>query len=104
MTQLPQKLNFIADAGHAWLAVPAELVQAYGLTPSSFSYYNEGYYYLEEDCDATRFINAVGKFVNNSEKAGKVDQYILTHDGQKIQIGEIYDGEYSKIRSFQNAS
>lgn len=104
MTQLPEKLNFVYDDGHAWLKVPYEVVKRFALTPTSYSYYNEGYYYLEEDCDATRFINAVGKFVNNSEKAGYVDQYILTHDGQKIQIGEIYDGQYSKIRSFQNAS
>lgn len=51
--------TFFADPAHAWLKVcPADLIEL-GLTMndfSAFSYIGANAFYLEEDCDATKFI------------------------------------------------
>jgi len=50
-----------ADSGHGWLAVKDMDLVDVGLTPRSFSKYSYakgGTYYLEEDCDAGKFLNA----------------------------------------------
>jgi hypothetical protein len=52
-------LAFYTDPGHGWLCVPRRLISAVGLRPSSFSrfsYADEAFAYLEEDCDAPRFL------------------------------------------------
>jgi hypothetical protein len=63
------------DAGHAWLAVKMnELVNLnIAHTISSYSYMKGGTVYLEEDCDAPRFIDAyTAKFgVAPKTKQGK---------------------------------
>lgn len=50
-----------SDPGHGWLAVcDTDLIDV-GLTPRSFSKYSYakgGTYYLEEDCDAPKFLAA----------------------------------------------
>lgn len=57
-------LTFYADPGHGWLAVPlADLLPA-DLTPAMFSrcsYQSRGgqVLYLEEDCDAPKFLAAL---------------------------------------------
>ncbi len=52
--------NFHSDAGHGWLAVKLALVRELGLASeiSPYSYMQGQTAYLEEDCDATKFINA----------------------------------------------
>lgn len=49
-----------ADAGHGWLAVKRDLLKTVGvydqITP--YSYQRGKTVYLEEDCDAGRFLNA----------------------------------------------
>ena len=53
------------DSGHGWLAVPADDVLEIGLSAQSFSWYSYKkdnlagglWFYLEEDCDASKFIN-----------------------------------------------
>jgi hypothetical protein len=52
--------NFHSDAGHGWLAVKLCLVRELGLIGqiSQYSYMQGKTAYLEEDCDATRFVNA----------------------------------------------
>jgi hypothetical protein len=52
--------NFHSDASHGWLAVKLTLVRELGLADqiSEYSYMQGKTAYLEEDADATRFINA----------------------------------------------
>jgi len=57
------KFTFHSDPGHAWLSVLPEHLADVGLKPtdfSGFSYKSRGgeVYYLEEDCDAGKFIDA----------------------------------------------
>jgi len=43
------------DPGHSWLRVPKRDARRVGFTPSSYSYQDQTYFYLEEDCDAPKF-------------------------------------------------
>jgi hypothetical protein len=58
----PQRfpLNFYSDDGHGWLRVPLHVVSAMGLADkiSAYSYRDERFAYLEEDCDMTKFCEA----------------------------------------------
>lgn len=51
---------WIVDPGHGWLRVP--VMSAEGLTFSEYSYIDRvgGWLYLEEDCDASIWLNAHG--------------------------------------------
>lgn len=54
-------LLFIADPGHAWLRVSRDDLRDLGMTVSDFStcsYRDRHWYYLEEDCDAPKFMKA----------------------------------------------
>lgn len=47
------------DPGHAWLRVPLLALRKVGLGPESFSRYSfqdANAFYLEEDCDAPKFV------------------------------------------------
>jgi hypothetical protein len=57
---MSKEYYFHADPGHAWLAVKRkELVRLNILNKiSPFSYQKGGTVYLEEDCDASIFLNA----------------------------------------------
>ena len=55
--------NFYNDPGHGWLQVSAADLRAVDLTPRDFtrySYRSKGakLFYLEEDCDASKFVEA----------------------------------------------
>lgn len=52
--------RFIQDDGHGWLEVPRREVQDCGASITPYSYYDPAtdMVYLEEDCDATAFLNA----------------------------------------------
>lgn len=52
--------NFHTDPGHGWVEVPLNLLDSVIEREkiSGYSYKDESYAYLEEDCDAARFINA----------------------------------------------
>jgi len=54
-------LRFISDSAHGWLEVPTVDVAAAGVTPSRYSYIDAttGMTYLEEDCDATHYLDTV---------------------------------------------
>ena len=54
------EMFWIEDPAHAWLKVPKDLFEAYDITASTYSYQDDSYVYLEEDCDATLFIDAAG--------------------------------------------
>lgn len=54
-------LTFFYDPGHGWLAVEQNDLDLVNLRPTDFSRYSYrlgNVYYLEEDCDAPRFIAA----------------------------------------------
>lgn len=55
------KLKFYSDPGHGWLAVPMATYLASGVQATNYSYVNDArkVVYLEEDCDATNFVNAL---------------------------------------------
>lgn len=54
------KFRFISDPGHGWLEVERELLSTLGIDAqiSNCSYQRRGKVYLEEDCDAPRFVAA----------------------------------------------
>ena len=54
------ELAYIQDPGHGWIKVPVALLLELSIAGdiTSFSYYRDGFAYLEEDCDAARFMNA----------------------------------------------
>ena len=58
------KLTKFEDPGHGWLAVPVSLLSKIGLNLNDFSVYsyrsNAGStVYLEEDCDASKLVQAL---------------------------------------------
>jgi hypothetical protein len=56
------KAKWIADNGHAWLIVPMELArQVSGISEFSYQSPNGSKAYLEEDCDAYRYIEHYGE-------------------------------------------
>ena len=54
------KKVFHSDAGHGWLAVKMDELKMMGIETdiSEYSYVKGKTVYLEEDCDAMKFINA----------------------------------------------
>ena len=85
-----QKLTFHCDPSHGWLEVPREDIDALGIADqiSAYSYAmaathkRAGMVYLEEDCDASLFLDAA--------KAA----------GWTIQIVEKYTAEDSPICNY----
>lgn len=55
------KLRSYADPGHGWLAVPIAAYLKSGIVASRYSYVNRtrSTVYLEEDCDAGLFLDAM---------------------------------------------
>jgi len=78
--------TFISDIGHGWLKVPyADLIKL-GIHKeiSGYSYYRKGMAYLEEDCDAYRFVEAAKK------------------EGVRIQFSNLTVNRESKIRTYDS--
>jgi hypothetical protein len=52
-------LNFYTDAGHGWLEVDQEQLISLGIANkiSHYSYKKGDFAYLEEDCDASLYLN-----------------------------------------------
>jgi len=82
------KKVFHSDAGHGWLAVKLNELKMLGIEHdiSNFSYVKGKTAYLEEDCDAPRFI-----------KAAKIK-------GIDIEVREGPQRDRSPIRSFKSYS
>jgi hypothetical protein len=58
---MAKTFTFFQDPGHGWIRVTPADCAAIGLTAESFtaySYRDEKFFYLEEDCDASRFVAA----------------------------------------------
>ncbi len=53
--------TFHSDPGHGWLEVPRKMLQELGIREqiSAYSYVKGDRVFLEEDCDASRFIHAL---------------------------------------------
>ena len=56
-------LDYIQDPGHGWIAADLPMLHRLGIagTISRYSYQDDDLVWLEEDCDAPRFIAALGK-------------------------------------------
>ncbi|NDB69442.1 MAG: hypothetical protein EB015_15835 [Methylocystaceae bacterium] len=70
-TNMRTTFDFISDPGHAWLKVNTRDLFALGLTPgdfSSYSYRRGDDLYLEEDCDASLFIQTYIHKTNSKPK------------------------------------
>lgn len=78
-------LDFHYDAGHAWLEVPKSELIKYGIDGdiSECSYQRNDFAFLEEDCDAPKYLDE------------------LKHAGIKFIFDEVDDGDSSQIREYQ---
>jgi hypothetical protein len=83
-----RKFDFYADPGHGWLKVGIGTLSKAGIVPdiSSFSYVKGRNVFLEEDCDATRFVSAMEKL------------------GVRVEVKYHSTDKRSKIRSYWTAS
>ena len=67
MTEKMEKSNrtfdFFTDPGHGWIKVPKALLKELGIAEkiTKYSYQRGEFAYLEEDCDATVFADALEK-------------------------------------------
>jgi hypothetical protein len=55
--------RFLADPWHAWLRVPLSDLDELGIRNqiTMFSYFNDKYAYLEEDCDYETYMDAMNE-------------------------------------------
>lgn len=66
--------NFYTDAGHGWLEVPKSMLVELGIAEqvSGYSYQQGENAYLEEDCDAGLFIEAL-------KETGVTPEFLTKH-------------------------
>lgn len=86
------KRTFYSDPGHGWLCVNYAELEELGIHDkiSPWSYRNYDLAYLEEDCDATVYINAVNKLgytVEFVEKNNNQESPIRSYDPYYFQMG-----------------
>jgi len=57
------KLDYIQDPGHGWIAADRQMLAFLGLleATSTYSYQDQDLVWLEEDCDAPRFLSALSR-------------------------------------------
>ena len=75
------RLTYFQDPGHGWIATTRAMVQKLGIADkvSSYSYTDGDSVYLEEDCDAGLFVNALratGEPVEIVESFSNSDSFI----------------------------
>jgi hypothetical protein len=81
-----EKFTFHYDGGHGWLEVSWTEFRVLGLNPTDFSRYSyrkHNTFFLEEDCDAPKFINVY-----------------KARNGVAPSIKEVHDGTHSPIRNY----
>lgn len=85
------RYRFLNDPGHGWLEVPRAELEALGIADkiSSYSYINQRFAYLEEDCDAPKFLAA--KWPGKSFMTLEAENKII----------DVYQ-EYTPIRNYAN--
>ena len=74
MLRSSNPLKFYSDPGHGWLAVKKEDVELLNLEISPFSYQKGKTVYLEEDCDASKFLDAYFKYTEIDPQSYKCDE------------------------------
>lgn len=74
------------DPGHGWGKVPISLLQELGIARSisPYSYKRDGFAYLEEDADLTRFIDA------------------MKAQGREVKFRDHTGDKQSKIRNYES--
>ena len=74
------KYRFFSDSGHGWLEVPRKELDSLGigLRISGYSYQSENgrMVYLEEDCDLTTYLRAIGY---DNDNRGFWDRSVTEH-------------------------
>jgi hypothetical protein len=78
--------TYYNDPGHGWLKVDWTELKRLGLNPTDFSrcsYRRRNTFYLEEDCDAPKFIEAWE-----------------ANNGTKIKLAERHANNSSRIRNY----
>ena len=78
-----KKYKFHYDAGHGWLEVSFEDIRIAGIQNeiSGYSYFHHNKVYLEEDCDAALFEQAMGLTAENFIEVDDGDTSIIrTYD------------------------
>ncbi len=55
---MQSEYTFFSDPGHGWIQVPLQEIERLGIRPSPYSYRDDSYGYLEEDCDYSLWIKA----------------------------------------------
>lgn len=69
--------TFYSDPGHAWLAVTVADVKSVGLSVADFSQYSyrtSNTLFLEEDCDASKFVEAYRRIHGSAPQFNEVYQ------------------------------
>ena len=91
--------HFYSDPGHGWLRVPREELRELGIESkiSKYSYQKGSFVYLEEDCDAPEFINALSEARGVSNLGLSPEQVI----GAKI-VPHVSTKRDSKIRGYDS--
>ena len=87
----PKMYTFFSDPGHAWLKVPRAEIHDLGIrsTISHYSYQKGAFVYLEEDCDAPKFIRAKearGELVTFHERNANRSSKIRSYDSYKVEV------------------
>lgn len=79
--------TFYSDSGHGWLEVPIELCREYELQGkiTGYSYRKGNNLYLEEDCDASTFIEVLIKKSGKTWKELRAMQKNIYHDTSPIR-------------------
>lgn len=103
------RIAFYSDAGHGWLRVPFSLINYLGINDliTGFSYHDKQFAYLEEDCDFSTFMIAIGLPYHETNK--ELVQLFWRHcpqhncDHSSIRNYPSYDCEKMK-RIFSGAS
>lgn len=86
------KKVFHSDPGHGWLAVKLDELKMLGITSeiSNYSYVKGKTVYLEEDCDAPRFIEAAKakgitvEVKNGAERDRSPIRYFKSYDPSEV--------------------
>lgn len=84
MPKLKKHYTFFSDPGHGWLKVPKGDLKFVGVDVriSHYSYMTGGFAFLEEDCDANRFLDALKAL------------------GVEFELNYVNDDDYSPIREY----
>ena len=101
---MKQKFTFYSDLGHGWLRVNLGLLRTWKIELDVFtkySYVDEKYAYLEEDCDYARFMDRVpeGVTIEIVERASVSDSPSPIR--KKASMGFMHKIDHFKISGNQ---